>query len=70
MTVRVQSEQEVLREVVEVLLEHLSPAKVARFWAALSVGAGDYLAIRDQMFTGETVATLFDKVQAYQAKEG
>jgi len=69
MTVRVQSEQEVLREVAEVLLEHLSPAKVARFWAALPVGTGDYLTIREQLFADETVATLFEKIQAYQAKE-
>ena len=66
MTVKVISEQEVLREAVEVLLEHLSPAKVARFWTAWQVDGGNYLATRRQLFAEETVATLFEKVQAYQ----
>jgi len=33
MTVKVISEREVLREAAEVLLQHMEPAKVARFWA-------------------------------------
>jgi hypothetical protein len=70
MTVKVMSEQEVVQEVVGVLLEHLGAAKVARFWAAWSVGRGNYLAIREQLFAEETVATLFEKVQAYQREEG
>lgn len=69
MTVKVLSEQEVLLEAAEVLLEHLSPAKVARFWAAWQVGGGNYLAIREQLFAGETVTTLFEKVQTYQKSE-
>jgi len=66
MTVKVMREQEVLQEAAEVLLEHLSPAKVARFWATWQVGGGNYLAIREQLFAEETVTTLFEKVQAYQ----
>jgi hypothetical protein len=66
MTVKVLSEQQVLQEAGGVLLEHLSPAKVARFWAAWQAGGGDYLAIREQLFAAETVETLFEKVQAYQ----
>ena len=69
MTVKVISEQEVVQEAAEVLLEHLSPAKVARFWAAWQVGGGNYLAVREQLFAGETVTTLFEKVQAYQRSE-
>ena len=61
MTVKVLSEQEVLREATEVLLEHLSPAQVARF-----CGWGNYLTLRE---AGETVTTLFDQVQAYQTGE-
>jgi len=32
----------------------------------LASGWGDYLAIREELFAGETVATLYDKVLAYQ----
>lgn len=35
-------------------------------WAPWQMGEGDYLALRDQLFEGETVATLFEKVRAYQ----
>jgi hypothetical protein len=69
MTVKVISEQEVLQEAAEVLLQHMAPAKVARFWAAWQVGGGNYLAIREQLFGGEAVTTLYEKVQVYQ-KEG
>ncbi|MGH8064418.1 MAG: hypothetical protein ACRERE_04115 [Candidatus Entotheonellia bacterium] len=69
MTVKVISEQEVLQEAAEVLLQHMAPAKVARFWAAWQVGGGTYLAIREQLFGGEAVTTLYEKVQVYQ-KEG
>jgi len=69
MTVKVMREQEVLREAVDVLWEHLRPAKVVRLWAAWQMGEGDYLALRDQLFEGESVATLFEKVRAYQERE-
>lgn len=66
MMVKVIPEQEVLQEAAEVLVQHLPPAKVARFWAAWQVGGGNYLALRDQLFAGETVTTLFEKVRMYQ----
>ena len=42
------------------------PPKVACLLTAWQAGGGDYLAIREQLFAEETVATLFDKVLAYQ----
>ena len=69
MTVKVISEQEIVQEATEVLLEHLSPAKMARFWAAWQIGKGDYLAIRERLFAEETVETLFEKVRVYQERE-
>lgn len=66
MTVKVISEQEVLQEAAEILLEHMDPAKVARLWAAWRVGGGNYLDIREELFAGESVTTLFEKIQVYQ----
>jgi len=40
---RVPSEAEVQREVSPVLVEHLSPAKMVRFWAGWQTGRGAYL---------------------------
>ncbi len=66
MTVKVLSEHQILQEAVEILLEHLSPAKVARFLAVWQAGGGDYLSMRKQLFAAETVETLCEKIQTYQ----
>ena len=66
MPVKIISEQEILRDAEAVLLKHLGPAKAARFWAAWRQGAGDYLEIRSRLFEGETVRTLYEKVQQYE----
>ncbi|MBM4086768.1 MAG: hypothetical protein FJ272_18430 [Planctomycetes bacterium] len=69
MTVKVSDEQQVVREAVDVLLKHMSPAKVARFLAVCRVGDGDYLAIRRRLFDKESVATLFEKVRKYENRK-
>ncbi len=69
MTVHVLSENQIIREATQVLMMHMSPAKATRFWAAWQVGEGDYLAIRDQLFQKETVTSLYEQVQNYQAKK-
>lgn len=66
MTVAVLREQTIVREAFEVLWQHLGFAKVVRLWATWQMGEGDYLEWRDKLFEGETVATLFEKVQAYE----
>lgn len=66
MAVKVLREQEVIQEAVTVLLANMQPSKVARFLSAWQVGAGSYLAIKEQLFAGETVATLFEKIQEAQ----
>ena len=67
MTVKVMQEQEVLQDVVQVLFKHLPPNKIVRFWASWQHGAGDYLALRRQLFGDETVKSLFDQIEEYQA---
>jgi hypothetical protein len=66
MTIKVIREQEVLTEGFQVLMAHLEPSKVVRFWAACQLGEGDYLKLKDQLFEGETVSSLYEKVMAYQ----
>lgn len=69
MSTTVIAEREIMREAAQVLLENLTPAKAARFWASWQVGQGDYLAWRDEQFASETVATLYEKISAYQAND-
>lgn len=66
MSVQVPTEGEVMQEATQVLLEHLSPAKVVRFWASWHVGHGDYLTWRDQAFAGETVTDLYKTISEFQ----
>ncbi len=62
--IKVNSDQEILREAEEVLRVHLGPAKATRFWIALSGGSGDYLRIKETLFNGETVDGLYARIKA------
>ena len=44
----------------------MEPSKIALLVSLLPVGEGNYLAIREKLFAGETVATVLEKIQAYQ----
>jgi len=58
-----------LLEAEAVLMEHLGPSKTARFFATCCQGAGDYLKIREKLFVGETVDTLYDKILSFQQSQ-
>ncbi len=66
MTIKVLKEQQILTEVMQVLMTHLEPSKVLRFWAACSKSQSDYLKLKEQLFANETVASLYEKVEAYE----
>lgn len=69
MTIKVINEQQNLQEVIQVLLTHLEPPKVMKFWAACKLGEGDYLQLKDKLFAQEDVDSLYEKIQAYQDME-
>jgi hypothetical protein len=62
MNIKVTSEQQIVREGEALLIRYLGVAKTARFLSAWRQGAGDYLKIREKLFDGETVNSLYDKV--------
>ena len=66
MNVHVTAESEVLQEVSQILLEHLNPAKVARFWASWQIGKGDYQIWRDATFGDESVDSLYEQIKTFQ----
>ena len=68
--VKVIRDQEVIQEAVEILLEHMEPERVARFWTLWQPGSGNYLELREQLFGAENVNSLFEKVKAYQDEQG
>ncbi|MFH1629518.1 MAG: hypothetical protein ABIE47_12455 [Pseudomonadota bacterium] len=66
MNIVVSSEQEILQEGETVLIKHLGPSKAARFLSAWRQGAGDYLKIREKLFEGETVDSLYDNIVEFE----
>jgi len=66
MTIKVINEQENLQEAMQVLLTHLEPSKVMKFWAACKLGEGDYLQLKEKLFAQETVDSLYEKIKDYQ----
>ncbi|MGI8505159.1 MAG: hypothetical protein ACR2LR_29140 [Hassallia sp.] len=66
MKIKVINEQENLQEVMQVLLTHLEPSKVMKFWAACKLSETDYLQVKEKLFAQETVATLYAKIKEYQ----
>jgi hypothetical protein len=70
MSIKVINEQQNLQEVMQVLLAHLEPAKVMKFWADCTIGEGDYLQLKENLFYEETLDSLYDKIQEYQKSTG
>ncbi|MEH1858916.1 MAG: hypothetical protein V7L21_13120 [Nostoc sp.] len=66
MEIKVINKQENLQEVMQVLLTHLEPSKVMKFWAACKLSEGDYLQVKEKVFAKETVASLYAKIKEYQ----
>ena len=60
------SEPEVIHEAMTILLQHMEPAKVAKFLAARPVLRGDYLPLRERLFAGETVESLAAKIREFE----
>jgi hypothetical protein len=59
MNIVVETEQETVREGLDVLTKNLPPSKVARLLSIWRVGRGDYTTDRRKLFAGETVTSLF-----------
>ena len=69
MIIKVESQQQVLQEGLQVLLSNMEPWKVARFWAACNLGGGDYLKLKDELFAQESVASLYSKIVEFHKSQ-
>lgn len=64
MSVTVPNEAATTAEAVEVLMERLPSSKVARLLSSWQIGQGDYLKLREELFGGETVDSLYQAASA------
>ena len=69
MQIDVPSDRAIIQEALQVLIANMSPSKVARFAAICKLGSGDYLQTKDELFADETVDSLYDKIQAFEAEK-
>ena len=63
MNLKVESESVATAEAIRVLMEHLPASKAVRVLASWQVGQGDYLKLREELFAGETVASLYEQAK-------
>jgi hypothetical protein len=63
MNIKVESDQATLEEALKILMEHLPPSKVARLLSIWQVGRGDYVEFRQNLFSEETVDSLYEKMR-------
>ena len=59
----------IIQAALQVLMKHMEPLKFARFVAACNLGEGDYLKTKDNLFTNETVDSLYAQIQAFEAAQ-
>jgi hypothetical protein len=70
MKLKMPNEQEVFFEAMEILLKNLAPSKMARLLASWQKGDSDYLNIRDKLFEGETVESLYAQIKKFERVNG
>jgi predicted LPLAT superfamily acyltransferase len=69
MKIDLKNDQQIVAQVFDLLLENLEPSTVARFWQICSLGTEDYSQIKDKLFEGETVDSLYDKITAQETQD-
>lgn len=65
--IQVKSEQQILLKGLQILLAHMEPSDVVRFWSACNLGGGDYLKLKDELFAQESVDSLYSKIVDFQS---
>lgn len=66
MKIDLKNDRQIVEEVFRLLLENLDPSKVVRFWQICNFGTEDYCQLKHQLFAGETVDSLYEKIQAQE----
>jgi hypothetical protein len=69
MKIKMDTDREIIEEAFQVLIEHLETSKVMRFLAICNLGNGDYAQLKNKLFEGETVDSLYQKIKALEDKE-
>jgi hypothetical protein len=66
MKINLNTDQQIIEEAFNVLIDHLDIVKVMRFWEICHLGKRDYSQLKNQLFKDETVDSLYDKIKAFE----
>jgi hypothetical protein len=69
MKINLSNDQQIIEEVFNVLIENLDTSTVMRFWKICNLENSNYSQIKEQLFAGETVDSLYDKIKAMEEEQ-
>lgn len=69
MKINIDRDTAIIEEALQVLSKHLEPSKIMRFLAICNLGSVDYLNLKEKLFEGETVDSLYEKIKILEDEE-
>jgi N-dimethylarginine dimethylaminohydrolase len=66
MSITVEDDRQTLEEAKAILMERMPAHKVARIFASLQLGSGDYLSTREQLLAGKSVKDLYEMAKRFE----
>lgn len=66
MKVNPPTERQIIEQALKILFTRMTSSSVARFVAFCQLGDGDYLKTKEWLFAGETVDSLYKKIQDFE----
>lgn len=66
MNIKLYHDREIFAEAVGILMQHMPLDKLAHLIAAMQADDSDYSKIREELFAGETVDSLFPQIMEFQ----
>ncbi|MEL4894442.1 hypothetical protein [Crocosphaera sp. Alani8] len=69
MKINIDTDPAIIEEALQVLSQHLEPSKLMRFLAVCNLDSVDYLNLKEKLFEGETVDSLYEKIKTLEDED-
>lgn len=69
MKINLKNDQQIVEAAFGLLIENLEPSTVARFWQLCNFSTEDYSQLKERLFMGETVDSLYTKIKAQENQD-
>ncbi|MBL7156232.1 MAG: hypothetical protein ISS87_01385 [Candidatus Pacebacteria bacterium] len=57
-----------MEKAIDALIDKLGVSKASEFWTSLGYGKKDYTKLRKKIFSGETIESLYRKIEQIEKK--